>query len=136
MATMAKLLKRSSSENLSNNAPELKRGKSKRGSRLYSVNVLDAIEVTLTRDEPNVRAGVQLNPKFTDRAIVESVLDGSPAAATDRLTGVNESLKIRPGDEILAVDGVSVTSAKHMVQLMKECNKLEVVLLKSKRRAK
>ena len=129
---MAKLLKRSSSENLA--APRLKRGKS--SGRFYSVNVTmrpEVVEVTLTRAEPNVRAGVLLDAKYSERAIVKSVLEGSPAAATDRLEGVNPGLKIRPGDEIFAVDGVTVTSAKHMVQLMKECNKLEFVLLKSKK---
>jgi len=130
--TMAALMKRKSSEDtiatpiglLPRNAL-LGRKRSK-----TTVSVVDALEVTLIRSEPNERAGIVLDEKYTDRAIVKSVLDGSPAGATQ--ASHLPTMRIRPRDEIFAIDGVPVTSAKHMVELMRQSNKLKVVVTKTR----
>uniref|UniRef100_A0A6T7X8X1 PDZ domain-containing protein n=1 Tax=Prymnesium polylepis TaxID=72548 RepID=A0A6T7X8X1_9EUKA len=130
------ILQKRSSENLlpSNvvdDAPELKRSRSKRGSKVSVVSVVDAVEVVLTRDEPNVRAGIVFDNEYSDRAIVQAVLDGSPAAETRGSPPA--ALWIRPRDEIFAIDGVRVTSAKHCVQMIRQSNKLSITVLKSRK---
>eukprot|EP00966_Prymnesium_polylepis_P214497 4967408-Prymnesium_polylepis.1 len=91
----------------------------------------DAIEVALKRNGPNVRAGIVLDNEFLERAVVKSVQPGSPAAATHE--SLSTVMWLRPRDEIFAIDGVRVTSAKHTVQLIRQSNKLQIVVLKSRK---
>merc|ERR1711998_26103 len=119
--------KRGSENNLSPNVeapPGLKRSKSS------NKNVTNGLEITLQREDPNVRVGIVLDSNFEDRAIVKKLHDGTPAAATR--SSPSAALQIKAGDEILSIDGVRVQSATHMVQLIKQNNKLSITVTKSR----
>lgn len=82
----------------------------------------DSIDVVITRKEPNDRVGIVLDPEFTQRAIVKSVSAGTPSVGL-----------FIPLDEIFAIDGVTCTSAKHCVALIRASNALEFKIHKSRR---
>jgi hypothetical protein len=91
----------------------------------------DAIEIVLKRDEPNVRAGIVLDNDYPSRAIVKAVAPGSLAAKTHN--ALSTVMWIKPRDEVFAIDGVRVKDAKHCVQLIRQSNKLEIIVLKSRK---
>ena len=78
----------------------------------------EPIEIILKRNEPNVRAGIVFDQDYPSRAIVKSVAPGSLAAKTHHQ--LSRAMWIKTRDEVFAIDGVTVTSAKHAVQLIRQ----------------